>query len=102
MSLQRLEASPLKEQEVMAVKSMFHMLHMGKPTCKRCPHPPSGHHNLWRWCAVCQIPGESSWHPNRPAYVVCWSFGKTNRKICEDFARVKAHHHCERLKSKAV
>lgn len=42
-----------------------------EPTCRRCPRPPSGHRNLWRWCAVCQIPGESSWYPDRPAYVVC-------------------------------
>lgn len=48
-------------------------------TCRQCPHLLSGLHNLWRWCAVCQIPKESSWPPDRPAYVVCSSFENTRK-----------------------
>lgn len=55
-------------------------LHIVKPTCRRSPRPPLGHRSLWRWCAVCQTPGESSWYPDHPVYVECWSFEKIRRK----------------------
>lgn len=75
-------------------------LHIVKPTCRQCPHPPLGHHNLWRWCAVCQILGESSWHPDRPAFVVCWSFENMNQN--EKVRRCKnesTHNHCVKYKA---
>lgn len=78
---------------------------IARPTCRQCPHPPSGRRNRWRWYAVCQTPGGSSWHPARPAYGVCWSCESTkhNRKG-KEFERVNPYKHwsCSKHKSLVI